>query len=634
MVLRVLVSQMTLLFGLLLLCVLNLFLTPWPSHGWLSCRSRAAGLFQISNSNGSIFVYCDGSDNVLIQQSQPGGCNESYTAVNNLSPAVCGYAPESTVSKLAQLSSTVTLFSWGITSVNADGCAIASHRNSTTWQYSACSFSGGWKWEFKQGQNACVQFPLEGAMWPDMFWGCGYADTVHWISNVLHVGTGAFGVSFDSSTHLRMGDPCGVGTVGFPPLTCRQCTVAGDCNAHALSVSDDGFREQCVCHCQPGYADATCSSRGECVMSLDCSPLYTMSVSGWYPACECSCVRGYGGATCALTSSETTTTYSPSMNSCAALAEPASVHGFATQDSTLPIAAAITPAAALNKEWNGSMPEGVITSAPLSRRALSSDLPLALNLSVVVLRDSGGNSSGSADDRWRLVRITLDRQAEASSRSVESLNISFTTIATMIEDGEHVWVACLMYPPPSHWLPTSWSEVRAATLVLRLVLQCPTDANATSMIKVEVPIPAKDQHLARSTVLGNLVLWIIGCALMCMLSGAYAWCAGASLLKSAEVLGMPSPLLPLVLATIPSTASGTFSLLVDSSPGCAGDIAIAAVGVMMILCPILLLLVTAIFVPRRLLLVESLPHPAGVAKTSIVALVTGEGGGGATSAPK
>jgi hypothetical protein len=102
------------------------------------------------------------------------------------------------------------------------------------------------------------------------------------------------------------------------------------------------------------------------------------------------------------------------MNGCAALAERASVHGFATLDSTLPIAAAITPAAALIKEWSGSMPEGAITSAPLSRQALSSDLPLALNLSVVVLRDSGGNSSGSADDRWRLVRITLDRLAEAS----------------------------------------------------------------------------------------------------------------------------------------------------------------------------------------------------------------------------
>jgi hypothetical protein len=270
----------------------------WPSYGWLSCQSRSAGLFQISNSNGAIYAYCDGSNNILIQQSQSDGC-PTYVGVNSLTPSTCGYVPESSVRNIAQLSTTVTLYSRGMFAVNSDGCAITSLRTSTTWQYASCTFSGTWIWMFMQSQNTCPQFPLIGDAWPNMYWGCGYAETVHWVVNIVHHKNVAVDLaSLDSYTKLQMGTPCGVGTIGFPISTCRQCTIASDCSSHTISVSDDGFRELCVCVCEPGYTGRTCSARGACTMSLDCDGAHTSSVSGNYPSCTCSCNYRYTGPRC------------------------------------------------------------------------------------------------------------------------------------------------------------------------------------------------------------------------------------------------------------------------------------------------------------------------------------------------
>ncbi|CUG84631.1 membrane-associated protein, putative [Bodo saltans] len=283
---------------MLMAVLLTMMMLLGPCQGWLSCQYRSAGLFQISNSNGPIYVYCDGSNNVLLQKSQSNGC-PTYVGVNSLTPSSCGYVPETSVSNIAQLSTTVTLYSRGTYAVNSDLCAIKCLRRSDTWQYAGCSFSGPWIWKFMQSENTCPAFPLAGDRWPDMYWGCGYAETVHWVVNIVHHKDVAVDLaSLDSSTYVQMGVPCGVGTVGFPISGCRTCTISSDCSGHTISVSDDGFREQCVCVCQTGYTGSTCSSRGICTIALDCNPSYTSSVSGYYPSCTCSCINRYSGSTC------------------------------------------------------------------------------------------------------------------------------------------------------------------------------------------------------------------------------------------------------------------------------------------------------------------------------------------------
>jgi hypothetical protein len=94
---------------------------------------------------------------------------------------------------------------------------------------------------------------------------------------------------------------------------------------------------------------------------------------------------------------------------------------------------------------------------------------------------------------------------------------------------------------------------------------------------------------------------------MLVAAALYARLAGIRLVGAVAVLGLPSPLFPLVTVTVPSTASATFSLLYHCH--CAGvDGSIGAVGAAMCVLPVAVMCVLAIAVPRRLRLVAHDPR--------------------------
>ncbi|CUG86610.1 membrane-associated protein, putative [Bodo saltans] len=111
---------------------------------------------------------------------------------------------------------------------------------------------------------------------------------------------------------------------------------------------------------------------------------------------------------------------------------------------------------------------------------------------------------------------------------------------------------------------------------------------------------------ARGGILGNLVLWTVACVLMALAVAAYAHVGRTSLRVAAEALGVPSPLLPLVVVTVPSIVSSAFYLL--HVPACGADDVVAAVGVVMCVGPIVMLCFVAHAVPRRLTLARHDQH--------------------------
>ncbi|CUG91796.1 GPI-anchored surface protein, putative, partial [Bodo saltans] len=97
-------------------------------------------------------------------------------------------------------------------------------------------------------------------------------------------------------------------------------------------------------------------------------------------------------------------------------------------------------------------------------------------------------------------------------------------------------------------------------------------------------------------------MWAAVCALMALAIVVYAHLGHTSLRLATEALGVPSPLLPLIVHWVPSTVSSTFYLL--HSPGCGTDGVVAAVGVMMIASPLIVISLAAFSVPRCLTLVK------------------------------
>ncbi|CUF50140.1 transmembrane protein, putative [Bodo saltans] len=108
---------------------------------------------------------------------------------------------------------------------------------------------------------------------------------------------------------------------------------------------------------------------------------------------------------------------------------------------------------------------------------------------------------------------------------------------------------------------------------------------------------------ARGGIVGSLIWWSAGCALGIVAVTVYARTSHLSLRIAAEALGVPSPLIPLMVATIPSTVSSTTYLLYSSSR-CVSDIVIAVVGVVMCVTPIAATLLASCKVPRLLTLVS------------------------------
>jgi hypothetical protein len=228
------------------------------------------------------------------------------------------------------------------------------------------------------------------------------------------------------------------------------------------------------------------------------------------------------------------------------------------------------------------------------------------------------------------------------------------------------------------WLPASLSAFRAAVLAVTLVWRCPEDPSVTASVVLRVPCPGEAQPLAaevkaastaaqysaalagpasggavgrvaavrslvlcsadtvaegllpltvracddvltsalaRGAVIGNLTLFAAACLLMAAVATAYAQVACVQACSAVVALGIPSPLLPLVTATVPSTAAATFYLL--QRRACAVDGAIAAVGVAMCFFPIAALVLLAYVVPRELRLVRLEVPPSAVASSCV-----------------
>eukprot|EP01065_Artemidia_motanka_P044521 TRINITY_DN6359_c0_g1_i3.p1 TRINITY_DN6359_c0_g1~~TRINITY_DN6359_c0_g1_i3.p1 ORF type:complete len:1426 (+),score=279.61 TRINITY_DN6359_c0_g1_i3:447-4724(+) len=114
---------------------------------------------------------------------------------------------------------------------------------------------------------------------------------------------------------------CPEGHIGFPD--CRQCSVAADCNNHAVSVWANQANNTCVCNCllrkhrtsdapergdEPLYAGATCDRCGPTFTSYPhctgCSAANNCTGQGAVDAelvengCKCVCNTAYTGADC------------------------------------------------------------------------------------------------------------------------------------------------------------------------------------------------------------------------------------------------------------------------------------------------------------------------------------------------
>ncbi|CUG86924.1 membrane-associated protein, putative [Bodo saltans] len=159
--------------------------------------------------------------------------------------------------------------------------------------------------------------------------------------------------------------------------------------------------------------------------------------------------------------------------------------------------------------------------------------------------------------------------------------------------------------------PVTGGAVGRLASVRSLVL-CSRDAVVEGLLPLEVDSCGDDgtggsvASDARGGILGNLVLWAAVCALMAVAVVAYAHVGRTTLRVSAEMLGVPSPLLPLVVVTVPSTVSCTFFLL--NARGCASDVVIGAVGFVMCVALVVVLCVVAIMVPRYLTLAKQQNH--------------------------
>jgi hypothetical protein len=162
--------------------------------------------------------------------------------------------------------------------------------------------------------------------------------------------------------------------------------------------------------------------------------------------------------------------------------------------------------------------------------------------------------------------------------------------------------------------PASGGAVGRVAAVRSLVL-CSGDTVAEGLLPLMVVVcnGTRDDAgvTARGAIVGNLALWAAACLLMAAVAAAYAHIVGVRKSGSVVALGLPSPLLPLLTATVPSTASATFYLL-QRRDVCAPDGAIAAVGVAMCVVPIAAMALIAYVVPRELRLVRGQePSEAG-----------------------
>ncbi|CUG88630.1 membrane-associated protein, putative [Bodo saltans] len=311
----------------------------------------------------------------------------------------------------------------------------------------------------------------------------------------------------------------------------------------------------------------------------------------------------------------------------------------------------------------GTVPMSTFVSeAPISRAALLQNLPLGMNLSVSL----AGTIRGGPADGWALVSATMNVVAANSVVPLVTAGMPLTLLSANVVARQQSFAVVLRQKKN----PSSLNTFRAVSLVVTLVLRCPTDHTISADVAVEIPCPGQEQPLAeevkaagtaalystsiaglagggavgrvaavrslvlcssdtviegvaplsivacdktnaasadaRGAIAGNLACWAGACVLMVVVVAAYAHLAHVPLRRATEAFGAPSPLLPLAIVTVPSTVSGTFYLLRDVQ--CALDGVIAVIGVLMCACPVVVLCWVAYMAPRRLVRVDSLQH--------------------------
>ncbi|CUE72188.1 Hypothetical protein, putative, partial [Bodo saltans] len=137
-----------------------------------------------------------------------------------------------------------------------------------------------------------------------------------------------------------------------------------------------------------------------------------------------------------------------------------------------------------------------VSAASLSRAALLRSSPLGANVSLSL----GGTIRGGPVDGWGLVSATVDvLPVDLLLFPLLTAVVPSTLLSTVVV-GRTQSLVVLIGPPnatsPPRWLPTSLSTFRDVTLVLRLLLRCPTDQSITATVSVSVACPGEVQPLA------------------------------------------------------------------------------------------------------------------------------------------
>ncbi|CUG88521.1 membrane-associated protein, putative [Bodo saltans] len=135
-----------------------------------------------------------------------------------------------------------------------------------------------------------------------------------------------------------------------------------------------------------------------------------------------------------------------------------------------------------------------VSAAPISRAVLLQNLPLGMNLSVSL----GGTIRGGPEmDDWTLVSAIINVLAASSEFPLVTAVMPFTILFADVV-GSQQSLAVALQPPntTNRWVPSSLSTFLEVSLVVTLVLRCPTDPTVTGDVVVEIPCPGEVQALA------------------------------------------------------------------------------------------------------------------------------------------
>lgn len=119
---------------------------------------------------------------------------------------------------------------------------------------------------------------------------------------------------------------------------------------------------------------------------------------------------------------------------------------------------------------------------------------------------------------------------------------------------------------------------------------------------------------------------LVGAGALGVVAAIYAVVTrSGSIAKSVNSLGLPSPLLPLITVTIPSTVNATVCLFQTGEEGgglsCASDVVVGIVGVCLLLAPMFALVAVALIIPKHLTVVKCYPHDNVKYRSRVVSMI-------------